>query len=150
MLRNFIEKHDSWVWISGYAIVALLLYSFWTPSCNYTEYNMGVVPYIIRTLLGIDMSCLIIMLLKKLFKYVKGDNRLMKYMAYTGTITLGMYVAHFVFYAKVLWGGILDLLPQNHIFIYIVFAILVYVETAFLISIIKKNKRLAFIFLGQK
>lgn len=149
LLRGFVEKHDGWCWIVGYAVLAILLYLLWQPSFNYTGLSIQIIPYLVRTLIGIDVSCLVITLLKKLLLKVEG-SKVVCVFSYVGTITLGLYVAHFLFYEKVFWKWLMDMLPQDNVLIYLVYAIGAFVLSVILVSLISKNKYLAFFLLGKK
>lgn len=148
--RSFIDKHDGWRWIIGYALVAFVLYMFWKPSYSYTSVNMQFLPWLVRTLIGIDISCLLLLLLKKIFLFAPEKWKITQLLRYTGTITLGIYVSHFLFYKPVLWGWLINLLPSDHVLIYLIWAVVTFVLTTLLVTLIGKNRYLAFVFLGKK
>lgn len=150
LTKPLIEKSDSWIIIIGLAIVDVILYCFWSPAYNYTALNMSLVPYIIRTGIGCITSMLIILLLKKVFNaYTTNGSRFVSFIAYIGTITLGIYCCHELFYSSVLWGWLQDVIPFNY-FVFIIWAVIALLASTLLIRVILKNKWTALLFMGKK
>lgn len=148
--RGLIEKAKSWWWIVGLLVVDIVLYSFWQNGYNYISLSMKPVPYLVRTGIGIVTSFFIILLLKKLSEYVPENNKIVRSIAYSGTITLGIYLCHNFYFRDILWGWLLAPLPKNILLIYFVFAIVVYIITSSFITLLGKNRYLSFLFLGTR
>ena len=73
-----------------------------------------------------------------------------KIVAYFGTITLGIYLSHDLFYKGFL-GQIASLfIMEGNLVVLFIYALLVFLASAGLVAIIRKNKYLNLIFLGKK
>ena len=129
--------------------IAFLLYRMvWEPAYNYNlEEHFSLLSYLVRSSIGILISICIIHLLKFVDTFIPKtiENRVI----YLGTITLGVYLCHEIFYSKALWNWIFDYIPTTtlSLFLYSIGVILLCVT---LIVFISKNKFLSFLFLGKE
>ena len=147
--RAIIEKSFNWWSILSLSLFDAVLFLLWKPEFNYTSLNMSFVPYVVRTGIGIITSILIVLLLKMLCGMDVFGKHLSK-IAFVGTLTLGIYACHELFYTRVLWDGFLNLLPQDNIIVHLLWSIVVLLVSSVLVVLIDKNKYLAFFFLGKK
>ncbi len=108
---------------------------------------MHIIPYLVRTSLGIVSSITIILLLKKICSYSKIEFYTL-HLAFIGSLTLGIYTSHDLFYTPVLWGWLIKSLPMNSYIIHCVWAIIAFLCSTCLVMLIKKNGLLSFLFLG--
>ena len=146
--RGFMEKRVSWKCIVSLIIALAIAYIFWDPSCNYISLNMEIVPYFIRTIIGIIVSVLTVLITKQLIAV--DNNRIVNEIAHSGTITLGIYLCHDLFYKGMIKRWVSILLPENNIFIYILVAVSFFAVSVLIVRLLEKNRVLSLIFLGNK
>ncbi len=152
LLKDILKKRSDNKSIFILAVSDLLLVSLWKPDYCYVRENMHLVPYLVRTAIGLCTSSLIILSL--MCFYEMKDNlkkiRSSKIVAYFGTITLGIYLSHDLFYKGFL-GQIASLfIMEGNLVVLFIYALLVFLASAGLVAIIRKNKYLNLIFLGKK
>lgn len=146
--KDFIESAKGWGPIGILAIIDVLLYCLWQPSYNYSV-DMSVVSYVVRTAIGIVTSLLIILVIKKICSLI-GDCKQIRNIAYVGTITLGIYVSHELFYSDVIWGWMFNYLPSDNAAVYAGWAIVVTICSSLLVRAVSGNRYLSFVLLGKK
>lgn len=152
--------------VSSVIIYSVLISLYRIP--DYNMYNhlfgwnanaLGI--YAVRTLIGISGGMTAIMLMRCLFKHRK-ETRIMKCLSEIGTCTLGIYVFHrmiviFINYfglviinkLNIFEGTSLDVWFYNYV-ICLVSAIGMLAVSYFIIQIVRKNKYLKLILLGEK
>lgn len=146
--RQLIERLDHWGWIVGLAVVDFVLSLCWHEGYNYTNMNMSIVPYMVRTLIGIVSSILIILSFKHIITPKNEGYTIIKGISYSGSITLGIYLCHVLFARKDIWGWLIGFFQKDCFWVYFIFAIVVYIVTSITIWLVGKNKYLSFFLLG--
>jgi hypothetical protein len=109
---------------------------------------MELLPYILRTTVGILMSLFIILVLKKGI----GNQTSCKgvsFIAGMGSFTLGIYVCHEFLYSGIIRKWLSSILPHNDLFAFFIFALVVFFVSYVIVRLINKNKYLSFLFLGN-
>ena len=148
LTRPFVEKFVDWRVIVVLVFIDIALYMFWNQSCIYTSLNMSPQPYVIRTGVGVVTSLIIILILKKICNHDGGS--VTSLLSYVGTITLGIYVSHELFYTKTLWGWLIAYLPSDNHAVFFVWAIIASLLSALLVKLLMQNRWTAFLLLGKK
>lgn len=148
LIRPFVEKCDDWRMIVALVFIDIALYMFWEQSCIYTSLNMSPLTYVIRTGVGVVTSLIIILILKKICNHDGGY--VTSLLSYVGTITLGIYVSHELFYTKTLWGWLTGYLPSDSHMVFFVWAIIAILLSALLVKLLMRNRWTAFLLLGKK
>lgn len=147
--RELLDRMNHYGWIVACIFIDIILFLFWKGEYNYISLDMRFVPYIVRTGIGIMTSVLILLSLKRILTHISEDNKVVRSIAYTGSITLGIYLCHNFFFRSVLWGWIMEPLPHDNILVYFVYAVIVYIIVSAFVTLLGKNKYLSFLFLGK-
>lgn len=153
LMRPLIEKIESETiiyWIIGSFVLFACLFCFWQQGYNYTTKNNQVIPYVIRTLIGISMSFFIVILLKYLDMKYYGNCSIKNLIVRIGSFTLGIYLCHELFYNGLVRQYMARVLPENNLFLYFVISVFFYLVSYGIILLISKNKYLSFALLGTK
>jgi fucose 4-O-acetylase-like acetyltransferase len=149
LLRPLIEKSESWWAVLATSIILCVLYFFWSPNYNYTERNNEIIPYVVRTSIGICWSVDCCLVLKKIENRFY-NNKTINFWAHIGENTLGIYVCHDLFYrgfVGIIYKSVAD---ENNLLHNFLFSVVVFSLSYMLIRCIKKKNRLALVLLGEK
>lgn len=146
--RALLERVGGGIWIISSVVSLVLLYMLWNPTCNYIFAEMEVKSYIIRTMIGTIVSFLLVITLKQFAKSV--NNILIEKGAYIGSITLGIYLCHDLFYRGLIQLWLSAIMPENNIIAYVIVAVGAFGISAAIVTYIRRNKLLSLLFLGNK
>lgn len=147
--KDLLLRLNHYGWIIVLIVFDIILFLFWKGEYNYNSLDMRIVPYFVRTSIGITTSILIILVIKNILIHLSGNNKVVRSIAYTGSITLGIYLCHNFIFRSVLWGWILEPLPHNNVLVYFVYAVIVYIIASAFVTLLEKNKYLSLFLLGK-
>lgn len=99
-------------------------------------------------MIGIMVSLFVVLTTKRLID--GGNNKKVESIAHLGTITLGIYLCHDLFYRGMVKNWLSTLLPENNILIYILVAVCTFTISVVIVTLLEKNKLLSLLFLGNK
>lgn len=131
------------------AAVMMLCYVAGFYKLTYLGFSMDVANYSKFLLMGASASLFWMLLFQMIFSKPSG-NKAIKFCAWVGTVSLGIYCMHALFYLPEVFEPLLGNITRGATAIYLLWSLLTIVICLELIKLIQKSRILSFLLLGKR
>lgn len=148
ILVSRIKGRLIWYLMASGAIMTLC-YLLGYYKFTYLGFTPCVVNYSKFLLMGASASLFWMLLFQMIFSKPSG-NKAIKFCAWVGTVSLGIYCMHALFYLPEVFGPLLGNITRGATAIYLLWSLLTIVVCLVLIKLIQMSRILSFLLLGKR